>query len=310
MIITSKYFLFLLFLIAAVSGYTQPYTINVSVKNQPKQRIVLGIMKGDTFLPVDSAYAVDNKVSFALPSHSRPGVYRLNFGKTTYARVMDEPPQLLDFIFNKENIAFETDFNTPEKSLKIIESEENRIWFSFINKEKVLEEEISKTEKKLNSYRKNGDETLAIKAANEYNLLQLDRDLLISQIVKANSGLFVTQMVKTYKTIILDGYLTEQERKKSFQKRYFDFLDFNNVALIYSPCYTDNVFKYLLTFNDFDFTPEEREESYKQAVKTILLNTGENKEVQKFIIEYLIHGFEVLKMDNLVQYIAEFDTEE
>jgi len=37
-------------------------------------------------------------------------MYRLILGKTTYAKVMDEPPQQLDFIYNNEDLIFETDF--------------------------------------------------------------------------------------------------------------------------------------------------------------------------------------------------------
>ena len=37
----------------------------------------------------------------------------------------------------------------------------------------------------------------------------------------------------------------------------------------------------------------------------ILANTNKNQKVYEFILGYMVHGFEVLKMDNVLNYIAE-----
>ena len=40
---------------------------------------------------------------------------------------MNEAPQQLDFIFNNEDIIFETDFEKPAENLLVVLSEENRV---------------------------------------------------------------------------------------------------------------------------------------------------------------------------------------
>ncbi len=93
-------------------------------KNQPDNPVVLGSIRGDKFTPVDtlellkvagSSVSENNsgsqetihqvtsshqmkKVSWQFPENAAPGMYRLVFGQTTYARVMGESPQQLDFI--------------------------------------------------------------------------------------------------------------------------------------------------------------------------------------------------------------------
>jgi hypothetical protein len=118
--------------------FAQTYSLNVRIKNQPENPVVLETISGDKFSPVDtlelqklagglpdetntgsqsaiqqvtSSHQLKKKVSWQFPANATPGMYRLVFGQTTYARVMGESPQQLDFIFNKENIEFETDFN-------------------------------------------------------------------------------------------------------------------------------------------------------------------------------------------------------
>jgi hypothetical protein len=137
-------------------------------------------------------------------------MYRIVMGQTTYALVMDEPPQLLDFIYNGEDIQMETDFNAPADSLKVIASEENRLWFSFLKKEmevsqqlKEMEMEVNYYQDKLAGYNSDSDEdekhdleAKAANAANAFNLLQMERDSFISGMVDENAHLFAARIIK------------------------------------------------------------------------------------------------------------------
>jgi len=116
----------------------QPCSLTVRIKNQPDNPVVLGTISGDKFTSLDtlelqqmagSSTSENNsglagniqqvtsshqlkKVNWQFPANATPGMYRVIFGQTTYARVMGDSPQQLDFIFNNENIVFETDFKT------------------------------------------------------------------------------------------------------------------------------------------------------------------------------------------------------
>lgn len=299
-----KALLTLLSIFLTCTCFAQPYSIKIYIKNQPAQDVVVvGVLKGDNFLPVDSTLASNKMVQYILPADALTGMYRINMGQSGYARVMNEDPQTLDFIFNKEDIVLETDFKNPDESANVMLSKENELWFSFKKRIQIIDSEISFLGKKLNDHK--GDYTNeTIKIANQYNLLQMERNLFLNKLTKQDTSLFVTHLIKAYKTVMLDGYISNKERKEIFQNQYLDSIDFRNESLIYSSIYTNNIFNYLVSYNESNFTNEQREEAYKKAVKNILNRTNENKKVYLFIVEYLKHGFEVLQMDGLVQYIS------
>lgn len=294
-----------LFIIGAISCFAQPNSVGIIIKNQPDNPIVLGIVKGDNFIAIDSTLAENELVRFNLPNDALIGVYRLILGQTKYAKVMGESPQQLDFIFNKEDIVLETDFDAPETKTREIQSVENKVWFRFKERELVLKQQLNELEKSVNYYWSNNDSDNVIEKANEYNQLQIERDLFISQMIKENEGLFAAKLIQTFREPMLDGYLTEIQRKELFKKEYLKLLDFSDETLIYSQGYTDNIFNYLVSYNQKNFTQKQRELEYIKAVDLILEKINKNEKVQPFIIDYLIHGFEVLQLQKVITHISE-----
>ena len=295
----------LLLVIGSYFSAAQPYSIGIIIKNQPNNPIILGAVKGDNFIAVDSAFAENELVRFSLPDNANTGMYRLIFGQTKYANLMGESPQYLDFIFNKEEIVLETDFDSPETNTRVIQSAENEIWFRFKKKEKELKQQLNELEKEVN-YLWSAEKTdQAIDKANEYNQLQIERDLFITQIIKKAGSHYAAQLIQTFQEPLLDGYLTKAQRNELFQREYLKSMDFTDESLIYSQAYTDKVFQYLLSYNQREFTQQQRESAYIKAVDIILSNANKNEKVYEFIQEYLIHGFGVLKLDKVVKYIQE-----
>ena len=157
---------------------------------------------------------------------------------------MGEPPQQLDFIFNREDILFETDFKDPQDSLVILSSDENRLWFNFLQQEKQyhdrlkeLEQEVDYYDGKITSPGNSGDpvptyaelESLKDKRArkaNEFNQLQMERDMFINQLSDKHNELFASSLINNFREPFRDGYLSSIERSKFYQKDYLNFVDF------------------------------------------------------------------------------------
>ncbi|MFW5831874.1 MAG: TlpA family protein disulfide reductase, partial [Prolixibacteraceae bacterium] len=294
----------------------QPYTLEIQLKNQPGNHIVLGSISGDNFHSSDTiilrrgATANTKKAKYIFPENFEPGMYRLIFGKTTYAKVMDEAPQQLDFIFNNEDIILETDFEKPEENLLVVLSEENRVWFEFLQREMIIQEKLDELEMEIEYYRKEGagvsnSGNAVANRVTQYNTLQQQRDEFITEIITRNQELFATKLIQMYREPFLDGSLTKEERRKKFQKEYFNVVDFSDESLMNSSVYTDKVFQYLTSYNRPRYTKELLEKEYIKAVKVVLANVNENQNVYEFILSYLVHGFEVLKMENVLNYIAD-----
>lgn len=283
----------------------QTFGLELKIKNQSSGQVILGSLKGDDFLRIDSISVTgpDANVKFRFPDNSHSGVYRLILGYTAYSKMMKEAPQQFDFIFDNENLVFETDFKEPVEKLKIISSKENLAWYAFRTKDKELMEKLSEVENKLNECREKKDTSSLVELANQYNQLQMERDMFVQKSSQDSRGLFVSQVIKNQRLPLLDGYLTEEERLKSYKNDFFKVLDFSNPGLIHSQVYTDNIFSYLIKYNSPLMTQKQREAEYTKAVDTIMANIKQNPEVRKFITGYLLHGFQVLQMTNLVNYI-------
>lgn len=299
----------------AFRAYAQPFSLEIQIEQLPGNHIVLGAISGDDFTtldtllvhPVNKSISMNSKATqYTFPENLPEGMYRLVFGQTTYAKVMDEAPQQLDFIFNHENLIFETNFDAPEDSLLVVLSEENRVWFEFLHKEKQLVKELQEWEKELNYYQDKDNSGTGSKlqtAIARYNTLQKERENLIAEMENRYPGLLATEMIKMYREPFLDGNLTKQQRKDLFQKEFFNALDFTNEKLIHSPVYTDRIFYYLTSYNQPGSTKEQLENEYLKAVDEVVAHTNQNPKVVEFILGYMMHGFEVLKMDKVIDYI-------
>ena len=287
-------------------GFAQIFTVEVQIKNQPNSTILFGSVKGDDFTAIDSTTLNQpvGKVNFTFLANAHPGVYRINFGASSYSRLMNTAPPYLDFIFDNENIVFETDYKNPAENLKVVESKENVLWFEFQARDKLLRQNIDLLEKKIDQYWLTKDTAKVIDAANEFNQIQMERDLFVVKNSQENRGLFAAQMIKNQRQPLLDGFLTPEERKTSYKKEFFRTLDFSDASLINTSVYTDNIFNYLVSYNNPMFTQKQREAEYIKALDVIVPNIRQNDEVYRFIMGYLVHGFNVLKMDNVISYIS------
>ena len=149
-----KYILSIIFFVLVIGthAFSQTNTLEITIKNQPENYIVMGSVSGDDFHSLDTILlrrgnsANTKKAEYIFPENAEPGMYRLIFGKTTYAKVMDEPPQQLDFIYNNEDLIFETDFEKPIENLLVVLSEENRVWFEFLRRENQIQEKLEELE--------------------------------------------------------------------------------------------------------------------------------------------------------------------
>jgi peroxiredoxin len=321
----------ILLLLAQIT-YSQTSTLEIRIKNQPDYPVVIGTLRGEKFSPLDTLElrrmnknSTRKGVSWQFPVNASIGMYRAIFGQTTYARVMDEPPQQLDFIFNHENIILETDFKAPLDSLKIVQSEENLLWFNFLKKEQkfsdqleLLEKEVDYFQAKLTEIKNAPDaksslrevETQMARKANSFNQLQLERDSFIEKLVQENENYFSTGLIKLFQEPFQDGFLSRQERREYYQDEYFRYFDFSDESLIHATVLTDKIFDYLVTFNQPGLSNEQREMAYLKGVNKIMREIEQDNDeaanpVFDFVLDYLVTGFERLNMEGILIHLAE-----
>lgn len=285
--------------------FAQQHNLTVQITNLPNNQIILGKIRGDKFIPTDTVQSINGSVQFHFSANNTNGVYRIILGQTTYAQVMNEPPQQLDFIYNNEDISLKTDFKYLEDSLKVIQSNENQVWYNFKQKEKTLRDQLNLTQKELDYFQEKNDVKNTEKSVNRFNQLQKKRAELIKQATQQHPNLYATKLIKMYQEPFWDGNLNRQQRDEQFKSKYFNNIDFSDETLMNSDIYTKKVFKYLMSYVQRGLSREQQEQEFKTAIDIILSRTNQNEKIYEFILEYLVNGFEKLHMDNLITYIAD-----
>lgn len=283
----------------------QTFQIDVNIINQPEEFVRLEAVQGDNYTVIDSSMAENGKIHFELSSNAHPGVYRLVLGKTGYAKVMNQDPQMLDFIFNNENIQLKTDFKNPLQTVQVIHSTENEVYFDFLIRLKEYESELGIMEKEADSYWTKGDSVKASNASNEVNRLQLDWDLRTAQTIQQNNSLFASKLIELKRIPLKDAFLSPNERSENYRNEFLQAVNFSNETLIYSTAYTDKIFEFLTLFNQSNYNQRQRTAAYIDAVDRIFSKLGKNEQVDQFIINYLLHGFQVLGMKEVIDHINE-----
>lgn len=307
------YFILLIFFTFQLNA--NEYVIEIIIANQPGNQVILGSVKGDKFTPVDTISVQksgdEKKIRFAFGKNRHSGVYRLVLGQTTYARVMNEAPQQLDFIFNYENIQLKTDFKAPIDSLEIIHSEENRIWYGFLQKQKELKEKMDLAEKEIDYYREKQNENDLQSGIAFFNGLQIEYEELINASAQEHQEFFVSEMIKMFRRPFVDGKMTQEERRKKWQNEFFSVVNLSKEKLINSSVLTSAAFEYLMSYARPGISKEVQKKQFIKALDEILnsfnltRNADYRNEAYEFMLDYLVRGFERLQINEMVVYIAE-----
>ncbi|MCU4176475.1 hypothetical protein [Carboxylicivirga sp. N1Y90] len=268
--------LFLLILLFHTSYLSsQTCHLKLHIHNQSNFPIVLGSINGDQFTPIDSLISNDGHIKFKLSDNNTFLIYRVVIGQTLMAKVLNEPPQQLDFIFNGKDIEIETDFNATLDSVNVISSEENLVWFDFLKKEKIYQKQLKELVMQINYFQNKTDDVYYTNSKQteiitQYNKLQKEKEALIISIQKEHPKLYATKLIRLKREPFLDGNTSEKQRRIVQKTHFFDGVDFSDESLINSSAYTDIVFQYFMLYAQKGLSREKQEEEFKKAIDVFL----------------------------------------
>jgi len=208
------------------SSVGQKRDLTVTVRNQPDHEIVLGRIRGDRFIPVDSLQpdhfkrsGKETTFSFDLAEEHPPGMYRIVLGHSAYSRNMNETPMQIDFIHNREEVVLFTDFISPDDSLKVIRSDENQIWLGFKRKEKEYQHRLRELVMELDYGHAHGGPPEKI--VEEFNQLQREREQFILESSGRDTGMVSCRLIALYREPFLDASLPPDQRRDILRRDYF-----------------------------------------------------------------------------------------
>ncbi|QQS35608.1 MAG: TlpA family protein disulfide reductase [Ignavibacteriales bacterium] len=287
-----KKFLFLVLIFSGLN-YSFGQTLKFSVDNLDDSSVVLISLSGEKFSVIRSIDTKSKgKFEFDL-DNNHPGIYRLGFSNN----------KSIDFIYDDEEVEIETDALNILGSIKVIQSESNKIYYNFIKLNKDYKTKSELLQLILARYPSDDDFYQTTKE----ELIQIQEEYLyfVNSTAQANPNSFIARYVRSSQLPVIDPE-TELVKQLVYLKSHaLDNINFYDAELIYSDVFTNKSIEYLSYYRNPQLPLEQLEKEFESAIDSILNKAKVNEVVYKHIVEYLLDGFKKFDFDNVINYIVE-----
>jgi len=210
---------------------------------------------------------------FEFPQNASVGMYSVNVGYSQY----------YDIIFNRENISFSLDLNSGMESIHFTESNENRIFYQYLNRNNQFTWQIEtiRNQKGIPNFK--SIETFQIELKRYTDLILLadsNSQLLASTIIK---GIIVPRS-PNYQRNYFHSF-TDSLEAVYLENHFFDFIGFNDERLIQSPLYEVKLRSY---FSKLLRSRKVNDSVYYSHIESIMQKAKMNGLVNDFVISVII----------------------
>lgn len=282
--------LILLFLLSCVSAAEE---INILVKNAPSNSASLNALEGEKVAFVKSVNSSgDGEFSFSGES-LHTGFYRLTMGRNSW----------VDFIYDGKKITLETEASNILDSMKIIESESNRLYYEFANLNRAYKTKTELLQLILARYPK--DDDYYSTTGQKLNQLQTEYVEFVNIESQKDPLSFISRYIRSSQLSVVDISVPMTEQLAYLRSSALDYVNFNDAELIYSNCFSNKSIEYLTYYRNPQLPKGILEQEFMSAVDTLLNKAKVNQLVYQHITEYLIDGFRQFGFDLVIDYILE-----
>lgn len=288
-----KFLISTLLICIGTLSYASDYSVKITVKGFAKQEVIIARIQGDMSMYTDTIVSDMYGNAIATFNDDTPiGMYSFVFPKLRNAEVT--------FIFNKENIAMETEAVSPQTFVKVISSKENAIYYLFKKEQQMFQSNIDILEYTNDHYTgKNYVEA----TKKEYTDLIKSYNDIIQSILNQSKNLFVYRIVLASRPIVPPQILSESQKNTYLQAHFFDNFDFTDTILFASNVYTDACITYLGLYSN-QYQTAKNSAVFIKAIDTIIAKTVMYPKTFDFVVNYLLNGFESMGAVDMMQYIS------
>ncbi len=283
-------------ILLVILGFTISFAqqINIKVNNLVGEKAVLASLEGEILSFIDTISLSDGgKFEFNFNDiKNHRGFYRLSLNNNKW----------IDFIYDKNDVEIETDANNIFDSLKVIQSESNKIYYSFI---KLNKEYKTKTELlQLILARYPNEEDYYQITKEELSKVQEDYLNFVNITSQTNPSSFIARYVKTAQLVAVETDIPFEKQLTYLKTHALDNINFYDDGLIYSDAFTNKTIEYLTYYRNPQLPKELLEKEFMAAVDSILNKAKVNEIIYQHIVEYLIDGFKEFGFDKIIDYIV------
>ena len=224
--------------------------------------------------------AEDGSFSISFDSLATPGIYKI-----VYAL----PPEdnNFDFIYNgKESIAFNF---SEENGLEFTESNENKLWVSYIESMDMVNRTIS------NFY--------AQESTDKKAYLDIVKTLSDTQEAyeESSEGMLASVFIKANTPYIPNEFEDLSTYSKNLKRTYLDHVDFGNPLLQSSDFLVERVMAYV-----FGMSANTNNNDYKSDIDSLMATVGEgNTAIKTILCEMIWRRFKVMGNPELANYVTD-----
>lgn len=288
----NKQLFILVFLASSFIGFSQEYQLKFTSRAAAGKMIYLGSYYGERITPIDSARADEKgSVKFKLPASRSVGMYRFILNKDMFS----------DFIFNHENVDIQIDVEKFEDGIRISESVENELYYSFLKTERDFRKRVALLLPLLDEYpRKDPFYGEILKQANQ---LQDEYQKAAETIGKKHPGSFVSRLIAIRLDNPINFKFSANDRKSDLKLRFFENKNFADTSLLRSNAYPNKLIEYLSLYANPEFSQSQLEKEFIRAVDMIFGKVQMSKEIYDFSLTYLAGGFEKFKFEDVLVHI-------
>jgi len=250
-------------------------------------------LSGEKSLFIDSICAVNNNTYQFNLSKNHPGFYRLFFNNKKW----------IDFVYDKNNIEIETDADNTLAETKIIQSEENKIYYEFVKLNKDYKTKTELLQLIIARYPETDNYYQITKE--KLNQIQEEYLYFVNVTAQTNPNSFIARYVRSAQLPVVEAEVPFDEQLLYLKTHSLDNVNFNDDGQIYSDAFTNKTIEYLSYYRNPQLPMGLLEKEFQTAVDSILNKAKLNDIVYKHIVEYLLDGFKKFGFDNVINYIID-----
>ena len=288
----------IIFISVILPVHAQNYILDAQINKLDSKRAYLAGIQGEKNSLLDSASVLDGRFTFPLKNNYKPGLYRIFLDEVNKSEA-----GFIDFIFNAENVRLEAEFDALTESMKIITSDENEILYAFLTIQGSYSRKFIHLKSLLDEYSPKDPFYLIL--SDEFIEIQQNNSQVLMDLVEMLPGSIASSIIKMNLLPIIHPSITGTELTEYYREHFFDLLNFTDERLLNSQVYDKKILEFLGFYRDPLLNPSEQEQSFIAGVDKVMDKASVNPVIYDYILNFLIDGFEKLKLESVLVHIAE-----
>lgn len=287
-------FLIIVLYLTSCSSTAQNFQLEGIIEGYPNQSVYIAGFYGDQDKVIDSTKTNESGLfKIEISKNIAKGVYRILLGNGEF----------FDLIFGSDDIKLITTSMSSMQTLEVINSDENKRYYAYLKKRNRSLYKLDLLTPLVKYYPQN--DPFYNTSFEEYVRIQDDLHSYIDSMAFTSPDNITSKIATNEREPKTNPEWNDFEENVYMRSNFFNNVDFSDTSLLRTGIFSTKFIGYLSLYQNQNFTKEQLESSFIQAVDTILKRTRPYPLVYEFALDYLIGGFEKYGFNTVIEYIAE-----